>query len=75
MNKFLSLGYRHLESVQKYHVTRAEFEPLRAEMDALHSAYLQSVVNLRFSLADLASETECKPLSKELNAIFKKEKN
>jgi len=75
MNKFLSLGYRHLESVQKYNVTRADFEPFRIEMDALHSAYLQSVIDLRFSPAGLATETEWKALGKELNGIFKKGKN
>jgi hypothetical protein len=67
---FLNLNYRYIKAVRPYHVTRKDFEPMRAKMLELRKNYSNYLVEMRFKLLALTPEKQWNDLAKELNNYF-----
>jgi hypothetical protein len=67
---FLALNYKYLSAVRPYKVSRADFDPIRAEMIEHRRDYTNNLVDIRFKLKAITPEANWKDLAKELNSNF-----
>lgn len=70
INAFLDLNYKYISAIRPYNVSRADFEPMRANMIEIRRNYTNQLVDMRFKLKAITPEKQWNDLAKELNNNF-----
>src|SRR5258706_4935607 len=70
INAFLDLNYKYISAIRPYKVSRADFEPMRANMIKIRRNYTNNLVNMRFKLKAITPEKDWNSFAKELNNNF-----
>ena len=70
INAFLALNYKYTVAIRPYQASRADFEPMRANIITLRRNYTDYLVNMRFKLKAITPQKQWNDLAKELNNNF-----